>query len=221
MLDKISDLWYEGAFCISMTGMTLGWSLRTEGMHHVPAHGPALVIANHQSYLDPVLVGLAVRRPLCYLARHTLFRHALFTALIRSLNAIPINQEGVGIEGMRTTLHQLEAGKAVLVFPEGERTPDGALQPLKPGIQLLIKRLQAPIIPVGLAGAYTAWPRWRRWPTLAPLFLPPGPGTIAVAVGKPLASRQLVDLPRERLLTVLFQEMRNVHSRAERLRRKT
>ena len=61
-------LWYETAFFSGMAAMTLGFSLRTEGRSNMPAGGPVLVIANHQSFLDPLLVGLAVHRHLCYLA---------------------------------------------------------------------------------------------------------------------------------------------------------
>jgi 1-acyl-sn-glycerol-3-phosphate acyltransferase len=213
-------LWYEFCYTVSMAGFSLGLSLRTEGRHHVPKTGPALLIANHQSYLDPVLIGLASRRHLCYLARKTLFRHPLFRRLIESLNAVPIDQEGVGKEGIRTVLEQLRRGQAVVVFPEGERTPNGAMLPLKPGIALLIKRSSAPIVPIGIAGAYDALPRWRAFPELAPLFWPAGKAAIAVSVGKPLDGRRYADMNREQVLDELFKELQKVAGRAERLRRK-
>jgi 1-acyl-sn-glycerol-3-phosphate acyltransferase len=216
----LSYLWYEFCYAASMAGFTLGFSLRTEGRHRVPKTGPALLIANHQSYLDPVLIGLASRRHLCYLARKTLFRHPLFRLLIESLNAVPIDQEGVGKEGIRTVLEQLKAGRAVVVFPEGERTPDGSMLPLKPGIQLLIKRSTAPIIPVGIAGAYDALPRWRPYPVLSPFFWPPGKSAIAVSVGKALDGRRFAELAREQVLEELSRELHKAAGRAQRLRRK-
>src|SRR5262249_19349437 len=158
----------------------------TEGAHHVARHGPVLLIANHQSFLDPLLVGLAARRHLHFLARKTLFRNPFFGGFIRSLNAVPVDQEGTGIEGLRIVLRLLKAGHAVIVLPEGGRTYDGAIQALQPGIQLLMKRSLAPVVPVGIAGAYDALSRWRTWPVWAPLFLPAGKGTLAVSVGKPL-----------------------------------
>jgi 1-acyl-sn-glycerol-3-phosphate acyltransferase len=220
MDDWLSYLLYEQIRCGLMAGLTLGFSLRTEGVGHVPKKGPVLLIANHQSYLDPALVAMASRRHLCFLARKSLFRHRLVGWFLRHLNAVPLDREGVGIEGLRTALHQLQGGRAVVVFPEGHRSEDGALQPLKPGVQLLIKRVEAPIVPVGLAGTYDAWPRWSPLPVPAPLFWPAGTGTLAVSVGKPFLSRGLRDLPRERLLAVLFEELRKVHARAERIRRK-
>ncbi|HEV3255552.1 MAG TPA: lysophospholipid acyltransferase family protein [Gemmataceae bacterium] len=216
----LASLWYDSVFLASMTGFTLGFSLRTEGMEHVPVAGPALLIANHQSYLDPPLVGLAARRHLRFLARKTLFGHAVFARLIRSLNAVPIDQEGLGLEGLRVILHHLKAGEAVLVFPEGERTHDGQLQPLRPGVQLLIKRARAPVVPVGIAGAFEAWPRWRNYPLPAPLLLATGKRALAVSIGPPLDADRLLGLPRDRLLGALSADLHRVMTRAERLRRK-
>ena len=214
-----AHLWYDFCFVVHSNLFANLFSLRTEGMHNVPQSGPLLVIANHQSFLDPVAIGLAVRRKLIYLARKTLFRNPLFTWLIRSLNAVPIDQEGIGKEGIRTVSEQLRMGKAVLVFPEGERTPHGNMLPLKPGVHLLIKRTLAPILPVGIAGAYDSWPRWRKAPIPAPLCMPPWKGTLAVSVGKPLEARRFAELPREQSLAALFDEIDQVRQRAERLRR--
>jgi 1-acyl-sn-glycerol-3-phosphate acyltransferase len=118
-------------------------------------------------------------------------------------------------------MQQLQLGKAVLVFPEGHRTSDGKLQPLMPGVHLLIKRKLAPVVPVGIAGAFEAWPRWSPLPIPAPLFLPAGKGTLAVSVGKPLDPGPLAELPREQVLNQLLAELRTVYGGAERLRRKS
>jgi 1-acyl-sn-glycerol-3-phosphate acyltransferase len=140
--------------------------------------------------------------------------------MIRQLNGVPIDHEGVGKEGIKTILGQLQAGQAVVVFPEGTRSRDGKLQPLRPGVQLLIKRTQAPIIPIGIAGAYEAWPRSQPLPAPAPLFLPAGRGAMAVVVGPPLDAHPLANLPRDRCLAELFAALQNVQQQAERLRRK-
>jgi 1-acyl-sn-glycerol-3-phosphate acyltransferase len=215
-----SHVIYETSYFAAALGLTLGWSLRTAGRHHVLRAGPALLVANHQSFLDPILVGLSTRRHLCYLARKTLFKHSLFAWLIRMHNAVPIDQDGVGKEGIKAILGQLQLGQAVVVFPEGNRTQDGEMQPLKPGIQLLIKRTQAPIVPVGIAGAFDAWPRWRSYPLPAPLFLPPSRACIAVSIGKPLEAGTLAKMPREQSLQVLQDAIDKERQRAEKLRRK-
>ncbi len=213
-------LWFRSKYCMTTAAMTLAFSLRTAGTENVPKRGPALLVANHQSYLDPPLVGIAARRELVYLARKTLFRNRFFSTLIRDNNAVPIDQEGIGKDGIRTILEQLDRGRAVLVFPEGARTPDGRMHPLRPGVQLLIRRSGAPIVPVGIAGAYDAWPIWRRYPVAAPLFAPARPGAIAIAIGAPADSREFAALPRDACLAELFTRIDAARGRAEKLRRK-
>ena len=213
-------LWHQACYLSAMSFFTLGFSLRMHGVKNMPQAGPALVVSNHQSFLDPPIVGLAARRPLVYLARKTLFRNPHFAAFIRSLNAVPIDQEGVGKEGIKTVVEQLKLGKAVLVFPEGERSPKGAMLPFKPGVHLLIKKAEAPIVPVGIAGAYDALPRWRGTPLFSPLFLPTTKGAIAMVMGEPLDSRRYAAMPREAALRELHDKIKDVQQKAEKLRRK-
>jgi 1-acyl-sn-glycerol-3-phosphate acyltransferase len=214
-------LLYEIGYWLSLIGMTVFSSYRFEGRRNIPTTGPALLLSNHQSFLDPPAAGCPTRRHLYFLARKTLFHNRLFGALIRRLNAVPVDQEGVAKEGMKMILEQLKAGRAVLVFPEGERTPTGELQPLKPGIYLLIKRITAPIVPIGIAGAFDAWPRTRKWPRLSPFFLPPTGADIAVCVGKPIRAERYRDMPRDQMLAELHEELKRVTTRAQQMRRKT
>jgi len=200
-------------------GMTMGFSFRYEGGRNIPTTGPALLLANHESFLDPPLVGLTTTRPLHYLARKTLFVPG-FGRLIRALNAVPVDQDGVAKEGLKTVIQLLREGKAVVVFPEGERSLTGELGELKPGIQLIIKKTLAPIIPVGIVGAYDALPRGRGWPHLSPLFMPRCRGTIAVSVGEPREARRYADMPREQMLTELHAAIQAMKDRAARIRRK-
>jgi CMP/dCMP kinase len=213
-------VWHETCYAAYFWGFTLGFSLRMQGESNLPKRGPALLIANHQSFLDPLLCGVIARRPMVYLARKTLFTNRFGAAIIRSLNAVPIDQEGVGKEGLRTILDQLMLGKAVVVFPEGERSPHGRMQALKPGIHLLIKRAQAPIVPVGIAGAFDAMPRSVLLPRPAPLFWPAGQGTLSISMGQPLDSRRYAEMPRAQALEELFVKIHAEQQRAERLRRR-
>src|ERR1043165_6011518 len=112
-------LWHEGFYLFTHMAFTLGFSLRLQGGRNMPMTGRALLVANHQSFFDPMLVGLVAQRPLVYVARKTLFGSGPFTALLRSLNAIPINQEGVSKDDIRLILEQLRLGRAILIFPEG------------------------------------------------------------------------------------------------------
>jgi 1-acyl-sn-glycerol-3-phosphate acyltransferase len=207
--------------CVRVGGsfiFSYGFGYRSRGWRHVPKHGPVLLVANHQSFFDPVIVGMATPRHLSYLARKTLFRNRFFAWAIRTLQAVPVDQESTGIDGIRAVLRLLRAGKAVLIFPEGNRTPDGRMQPLQAGIQLLIKRSGAPVVPVGIAGAFDAWPRSRKVPALAPVFLPCQTNTIACVIGPPIDTKALGEQSREEQLETLFARIADVQREAERLR---
>ncbi len=220
MTDRLASAFYEFCYWIVFFVYVIGFSHRAAGRRNIPRRGPVLLIANHQSFLDPLAVGLASPRHLHYLARKSLFTNPLFGGFLRAVNSVPIDQEGVGKEGMRNILARLEAGNPVLVFPEGERCDDGLVHPLRPGIALLLKRVRAPIVPVGVAGAFDAWPRYRPFPIPAPLFLAPSKRTIAVVVGKPRDPATLDGLSREQMLAVLHDDLLAVWKQAEALRRK-
>jgi 1-acyl-sn-glycerol-3-phosphate acyltransferase len=129
----------------------------------VPKTGPVLLVANHQSHLDPVLVGLACPRQLKYLARHDLFFWP-FSWWIRALGAVPIDRKRGALGGIKTTLKLLEEREAVLVFPEGSRTPDGSLHALLAGFCLLARRSGATVVPLAIRGAYDSMPRGSLFP---------------------------------------------------------
>jgi 1-acyl-sn-glycerol-3-phosphate acyltransferase len=212
-------LWYDTVYWSSFTFFTFGFSLRRRGWANMPAAGPVLVLANHQSMFDPVMVGLSSRRYLSYLARKNLFEQPVLAPLIRSLNAIPIDR-GLGKDGIQAVLDALAQGQAVLIFPEGERTHDGTVQPLKPGVSLLIKRVSCPIVPVGIAGAFAAWSRFMKWPRLSPLPLVPEPSSIAISVGEPIDSARYADMKRDAMMDDLHRALNAQHAEAERVRRK-
>jgi 1-acyl-sn-glycerol-3-phosphate acyltransferase len=220
MQDRLAALWYDLYYWLYKATATLAFSYRSEGGDRIPRRGPALLVANHESFLDPLLVGMSTGRRLRYLARKTLFKHPLLGAYLSSVGCVPVDQKGVAKEGLKASLDLLHAGEAVLVFPEGERTWTGKMQPLKPGVHLLIERSQAPVIPVGVAGAYQVLPRTSSRPKFCPLLRPAPCGGVAVSVGRPLPAERLRDMPREQLLQELFQAIGAARHRAERLRRK-
>jgi 1-acyl-sn-glycerol-3-phosphate acyltransferase len=212
-------LWYDFVFWSSFTYFTFGFSCRRAGWKNLPRTGPVLLVANHQSMFDPVLVGLSSRRYLSYLARANLFTQPGIAPLIRSLNAIPIERT-MGKQGIQAVIDSLGHGRCVLMFPEGERTPTGEVLPLKPGVALLVKRVTCPIVPVGIAGCFQAWNRFMTLPKMSPLLLPPGPNTIAITIGKPIDPARYKGQPREWIVEDLRRVIVTQFEAAERLRRK-
>lgn len=219
-MNLLARAWYDSVRLTTAAILTTGFSMRYEGRQNVPLEGPTLLVANHESFLDPLMIGSVLPRRLSFLARKTLFRNPLFALFIRSLNSVPVNQEGFAREGLQIILEQLQKGNAVLVFPEGERTWTGKMNYLKPGVHLLIKRVEMTIVPVGVAGPYEAWPRTKSRPKLSPLFAPPSDHTISVAFGKPFSSTFYKGWDREKVLSDLHDRILTMADRAEVIRRK-
>ena len=187
----------------------LVFGLRVEGReNHVP-EGAALICSNHQSYFDPVLVGLTCDRRMNYLARDTLFKVPVLKHLIRFLDAIPIDREGSGLAGLKETLRRLKAGEQVLIFPEGTRTPDGEVHALKPGFCSVARRSKAPLVPVGFDGPFQAWPRTAKFPR---------PARVAVVIGEPIKSAEVEHMTDDELVAELGRRIRDCHDRARKLR---
>ena len=147
----------------------VGFRWRIEHSVRVPNSGPVLLAANHASFLDPPLVGAALRRPMYFMARETLFRNRILNRLFRSWNAIPIDRDGGGARGLKLVLDLLETGQGVLLFPEGTRTRDGRLQNARSGIGMLALKTDAPVVPVRIYGTYEAFGRRHRLPRPCPV----------------------------------------------------
>jgi len=142
---------------------------RYTGGENVPVTGPLLVVSNHQSHLDPVLIGVASPRQVGALARASLFVGP-FGWLIRSFGAVPV-ERGSATGGIRALLGMLRAGEGAIVFPEGTRTQDGKLQPFQSGFAAIARRGGATIVPTTIDGAFTALPRGAVLPRLRPVTL--------------------------------------------------
>lgn len=202
--------WWDGNKVICLAAFTSLFRYRFSGNPNVPRHGPVLLVSNHQSFLDPVLIGMAVPRYTRFVHRETLGKNKALAWLMASLRGIPIDHRGFSREGLQATLDALKAGDAVCMFAEGERTHDGGLAEFKPGFSLLVKKTDAPIVPVGIAGAFAAWPRTRKLPR---------PSPIAVSIGKPIPPSSYAGLPRDGMMQVLRAAVRVEMAKAERLKR--
>lgn len=192
-------IWYDSCKVVVRSTLVLAFRIRYSGLEGVPREGGTLVVSNHQSHLDPPLVGAGYPRRLSFLARESLFRFAPFAWLIRSLNGIPIDREGGGMAGMKETLRRLKRSEAVVIFPEGTRSPDGQMRPFRQGFATLAVRAKAAIVPASVEGAFAAWPRQRKFPR---------PGTIHVHYGQPLMPDELAGRSEEELVAEIEKRVR-------------
>ena len=216
---RAGRLIYDAHYWAVFWSLTLGCSYRASGRSNFPRTGPALVLANHQCFLDPILISLAAGRPLTFLARSPLFTGGIFDYLIRTYGAVPIDGDNAR-DGIRVALDCLKRGRAVLVFPEGERTFTGEMTPFKAGVALLIEKAKVPVVPVGLAGAFAMWPRTDFWPGCAPLMLPSNGKGVAVHVGEPIPPERWNGMKRDAIIAGLESEIGRAKAAAESIRRR-
>lgn len=191
------DFWRAASHAI----LRLFYGYRAENIAAVPQHGPLLIVANHESFLDPTVVGAAVRhRHLDYVCRESLYRIPLFGPFVRSLNTIPISRDGGDPASVKEILRRLSQGRAVVVFPEGARSEDGELQPFKRGVLLLLRRAKCPVLPAAVLNTYPLWPRQRRLPRIGGL-------RVGVRFGRLIPAEELLGEEPEAALKRLEQEV--------------
>jgi 1-acyl-sn-glycerol-3-phosphate acyltransferase len=144
---------------------------------NVPRAGPVILASNHASYLDPPLVGCGLPRQVAMLARDSLFRFPVMGTVLRSWGTVPVDRDGGGAAGLRIILDRLMQGNAILLFPEGTRTNDGAIRAARSGIGLIVIKSSAPIVPVRVFGTFESYGRHIRFPR---------PHPVAVKYGVPI-----------------------------------
>jgi 1-acyl-sn-glycerol-3-phosphate acyltransferase len=206
-----SLLLYECCRRFALLALRLLWGVDARGMEHVPRSGPFLIVANHQSYLDPPAIGgVLTTRNLDFVAKRGLFRLGPFTWLIRGLNSIPVGGDGAGDLGsIKEVLARLQQSRATLIFPEGQRSPDGSMQEFQRGALLLIKRARCPVVPCAIDGPYEIWPRHRAMPT-------PWRRRIVIRYGHPIGADELLALGNDGAVARLRAEIAGLLDEARR-----
>jgi 1-acyl-sn-glycerol-3-phosphate acyltransferase len=187
----------------------LFFRLRVYGIKHYPRNGPMLVCSNHQSNLDPLILGCACPRPVNYLAKKGLFKTRALGWFLTWNDAIAIDREG-SLGGIKETLKRLKKKESVLMFPEGTRSTDGELNPIKRGFCALVRKSKVPIMPVGLDGAWDALPPHASVPNFG--------ATIQVVFGEPIQPEEFLDLSDDELTDLLEFRIRACFQKARQLK---
>ncbi len=195
--------WFRFARWLCRVFCKTFFKLRPQGLENVPENGPVVLIGNHQSFLDPVLCGIFIKRPLYFLARDTLFR-GLFGRLITSVNTIPVKRGTADLTAMKTVIEKLRDGWGLCLFPEGTRSADGKISAFKPGFGLLCRRGGAAVVPVVVDGAFEAWPRNKK------LFCPGK--RIDICYGKCITAEKVKKMPDRKLAEYLTKTLRQMQS---------
>jgi len=195
--------WYLLGYSLSKAIAKTFFNYRVIGAENMIEEGPCIIAANHCSYLDPPLVGVACQRAIHYLARKSLLDVPILGPILPELNVIPVDQKNADRSALMGAIRVVRNGGAVLIFPEGTRSPDGKLQPAQPGIGMIVAKTCAPVVPVRISGAFEALPKDRGFPRNCP---------VTARVGVPLDlnprcndSRESYNMFSERILKAIAE----------------
>jgi 1-acyl-sn-glycerol-3-phosphate acyltransferase len=194
-----------GQGLLKLLGITL-FDLKTEGVKNIPRHGGVLIVSNHQSYLDPAVLGVKVKRPMSFMAKSELFVNKFFAAMIIAVNAFPVRQGDGDVGAVRETINRLQEGHVLVMFPEGGRPENGEIEKLEGGMGLIVRRAgpAVKVVPAAIYGAYQAWPKQRFLPRPGPIRVKYGP---AMDLSNKRASEIVKILEAE--IHRLFEELRS------------
>jgi 1-acyl-sn-glycerol-3-phosphate acyltransferase len=138
--------------------------LSIHGVRNTPANGPLLLVGNHASYLDPPLLGCGLPRPVLYLAQKGLAKFPPLRWWMRKVGVGLIDRNAPSKDVLRFLSDALQKGACVAMFPEGTRSNDGRVAPFRSGVEFLVRRTGASVLPIGIDGSYAAYPRGAKFP---------------------------------------------------------
>lgn len=168
--------------------------LESHGNENIPRQGGVLLVSNHVSYLDPVIIASSINRELHFIGADNYFRIPCLGWLFTQLNGFPVKRGTPDRQALQKALSHLQEGKALLIFPEGTRSADGTFGEIKSGVSFIIHRSNVPTIPVFLKGAERLMPHGSKFIR---------PTKLAVTFGSPLD----------------FAKLRGIHKKQELYRR--
>lgn len=189
------------------------YRLRFRGRQAVPARGAALVVCNHVSFMDALILGGGCPRPLRFLMDRPIYESRWLNWFFRIAGAIPVDSERCDPGGVRRALdevsHALRQGEVVMLFPEGRLTPDGQVHRFRRGIDIILARDPVPVVPAGLAGLWGSWTSNRdgkaltKWPRRFR-------ARVALVFGEPIPAGQATRAAMERHVIELKRKAEGV-----------
>lgn len=135
--------------------------LEVIGSENVPEKGGVIVAANHVSYLDPLVIGAALKRRATYIAKQELFKVPLLGIFVKSFS-FPVDRDRPQPSTIKETVKKLKSGGLIVMFPEGGRSPDGNLLDAKRGTGMIATISRSPVVPALIEGTDNALPAGRK-----------------------------------------------------------
>ena len=167
------------------------YRLRQNGLENIPEEGAAVLVCNHVSFVDPLVIAAASRRPIRFVMDYRIHRTPLISFVFRHMHAIPIAPARDDAAMMEAAFEEvakaLEAGELVAIFPEGRITDTGEIYPFRPGVQRIVKRTPVPVIPMALQGLWGSFFSRKDGPAMSKPLRRGMFSAIALTVGVPVA----------------------------------
>lgn len=181
---------------------SLGFRGEVAGQENLPRDGAFLVAANHLSFLDPPIIGSQIPRQLCFFARKTLWKPGVAAWWLDTVGVIPVDRDGgQDVSALKRVLRALKDNKGLILFPEGTRSPNGALQAPKPGVGFIVCKSQVPVVPVRIFGSFEAFGRGVKIPRLGtPVSVVFGRPIPPEAYDDPSAGKQRYQVASDRIM---------------------
>ena len=182
------------------------YRIRTTGLENIPLKGPVVVVCNHVSYMDPIILGGSVRRPIRFVMWYKIFQMPFLKLIFKHAKAIPIASTREDPQLMEAAFEkvdaELAAGNVVCIFPEGGITRDGEIQRFRPGIEKVIQRRAVPVVPAALGRLWGSWFSRRQNGGVRTI---PGRlfARVTVTFGKPIPPREVTAEKLELLVRTL------------------
>lgn len=162
MTRKGSLFFYKAFRTVLFIAYRIFFNFKYFGAEQVPSETDprgVILAPNHVSYLDPPILGISLKRQVTYLAKEYLFKNRFVGLILKSIGAFPIRTKTDDFKTIRELVRVLKAGRCIVVFPEGTRSPDGALREAEGGGGFLAAKSMAYVVPVYIKGTYEAFPR--------------------------------------------------------------
>ena len=142
------------------TMVAKGLQVACSGREHLPSRGAAVLLGNHSSFLDAIILEALTPRNIWFMTKNSEYKGRFMTWFLGLAKSFPVRRYTVDVQAVRNALRAVQGGHILGIFPEGERNWDGRMLPFKRGTMRLVLALGVPVIPVGIAGAYGLMPRW-------------------------------------------------------------
>ena len=191
------------------------FEFKVSGLENLPEKGPYLLCSNHQSYIDPLLLGASlpwkIFREAFAVGTSEIFGTGFMRWLARQLRVVVLDPDANLVPAMRAGAFGLEHGRVLILYPEGERTNDGNLRIFRKGAAILSIHTRAPIVPIAIEGFYDVWPRHKKLPEYGPLEM---------TIGKPMTPPPVTEASEATYERFMAEVKAGVAQMWEELRRK-